>query len=109
MLFCSSCKNHMKIIERSENGTRKIIYECKKCSIIQECTKTKFMIKTYNRKEFLDTKFNKTKVNDNTLPTKKIKCPHCSKKNTNPYEIKYINNYYCINVICKECYESWLY
>lgn len=109
MLFCESCKNTMTIIEKEVDNCRKLMYECKKCDITQHCSKVKFMNKNYNRKEILDCKNNKYKINDTTMPTRKSKCPHCNEKNVNPYEIRHVNNYYCINMICKKCYKNWVH
>ena len=108
MLFCNSCKNSMNIVEREVDNSRKLMYECNHCDVHIDCNQNKFTIKNYTLTEKLHSN-NKIKIHDKTLPTKNSKCPHCKSKNQNPYEIKYLNNYYCINIICKNCLKNWIH
>ena len=70
----------------------------------------KVMHKVYKQKEKKDDAkyLNKYKNQDQSLPRRRSKCPHCKKININVYEIKYINNSYNMNFICGKCNENWI-
>ena len=111
MDFCHNCKNYLYLKEKIENGERKLFRICKKCDFKKECCNNRIAFKIY--RQTTDTNnnnyLNKYKAFDCTLPTKLSKCPKCKKNQINPYERKYINNQYQMNIICKDCHHNWFY
>ena len=109
MEFCNNCKNYLYLKESKVDDVRKLFYICHKCDFKKECLNKKISFKIYrvNTHNTHDTHLNKYKINDVTLPTKSCKCPMCKKMNSNPYETKYINNSFQMNVICKDCHHNF--
>lgn len=110
MEFCDNCKNYLYLKECKHEGDRKLFYHCKKCDFQKECGNNKISFKIYKqtKNDNNDSYLNQSKVTDNTLPKKHCKCPNCKKINNNPYERKYINNSFQLNVICKKCFHNWI-
>jgi len=111
MEFCGNCKNYLFLKEEKTNDKRVLFYICKKCDFKKECLNKKISFKTYRNTDIVinDTYLNKYKVTDPTLPTKLSKCCKCKKTNMNTYEVKYFNNSYNLNMICKSCFHSWIF
>lgn len=105
MEFCEKCENYLEYKEYIIDKKRKLYYYCEKCNYKKECNIKQITFKKYKTKKKIinDEYLNKYKIKDNTLPRKKIKCKFCHKKNNNPYEIKYINNLFAMNIICINC------
>lgn len=112
MDFCDNCKNHLSVLEISENNERVLYYYCKKCNVKKQCFNNKVSFKKYkmDNNHTNDTQhINKYKAQDCTLPIKHCKCPKCKKINNNRYEVKYVNNSYNLNIICKNCHENFIF
>ena len=109
MEFCKNCKNYLFLKECKVNGDRKLIYYCKQCDFSKDCIDNKISFKIYKKTDNLenDSYLNKFKVTDLTLPRKTTKCPKCKKTNNNVYEVKYFNNSYNLNIICKHCHHNF--
>lgn len=109
MEFCNNCKNYLSFKEDLIDNKRNLYYYCNKCDYKKKCNINKITFKNYKIKQKLssDIYLNKYKVNDKTLPKKVSKCKKCNKINNNPYELKYINNLYKMNIICIKCYNNF--
>lgn len=104
MDFCVNCKNYLYLKEMKIEDDRKLFFYCKKCDFKKECLNNKISFKIYRNTDItIENHLNKFKINDNTLPKKNCKCPKCKKTNLNPYETKYFNNSFNLNIICKNC------
>ena len=111
MEFCVTCKNYLYLKEQKVEEKRTLFYYCKKCEYKKECVNKKISFKIYKKTDntVKDSYMNKYKVTDKTLPTKHTKCQKCKKTNDNPYEVKYSNNCYNLNVICSKCHHNWTF
>ena len=113
MNFCVKCNNFLYLKEINHEDKRVLFYYCKKCDYKTECKNNKISFKIYkktiNNSKSNVSYLNKYKVNDLTLPRKNIKCPKCKKINNNPYERKYFNNSFQLNIICSndKCNYNW--
>jgi DNA-directed RNA polymerase subunit M/transcription elongation factor TFIIS len=109
MEFCNKCENYLYYKEYIVNDIRKLFYYCKKCNYKKECENKQIILKTYKTKKKIlkEDYLNYYKIQDKTLPRKLTKCKHCHKKNNNPYEVKYINNLYTMNLICVNCKKNF--
>jgi len=111
MEFCENCKNYLFLKECKHEGNRALFYYCKKCDFKKECINKKISFKIYKQTEIKnnDSYMNKYKANDVTLPSRSCKCPKCKKINNNPYERKYVNNSFQLNIFCKNCFYNWFF
>jgi|TARA_B100001971_G_scaffold145311_1_gene134420 DNA-directed RNA polymerase subunit M/transcription elongation factor TFIIS len=110
MEFCN-CGSYLFKKEIIKEDTKKLIYYCQCCNYQKDCQNYKIYSKIYKNNNNIinnDIEKNRMKLNDQTLPSIKIKCKKCKKINENKYEIHYINNSYHRNIICKNCYTNWL-
>lgn len=111
MDFCNNCNNYLSLKEILENDERILYYYCNKCEIKKQCLIKKISFKKYKIDNDIKNEvfLNKYKVKDKTLPQKYCKCPKCKKMNNNRYEVHYKNNSYNINIICKNCFNNFIF